>query len=172
VYCNNAKIQQKTFKMKLKENHDEVRKNTTGSRLPDYEKLVKNFNGINLICCETEMEIPEVEVAAYFFGILTKTVSNHFLKEISINLSYGHVYEKFVQKTTWKNKVVIDIPKSLCKTNFVRLADLYFTEKEKQVMAILLSYQFDEVETNRDYLETQFLGGLFGSDSFSQNNEI
>lgn len=150
----------------------EVTKKTSGSRLPDYKKLVETFNGKDLICCETEMEIPEIEVVAYFFGVLTKTVSNHFQKEVSIDLSYGHVYDKFVQRTPWKNKsgdnkMVIDIPKSLCKPNFVRLADMYFTEKEKHLMAILLSYQFEEVEHDRDYLETQFLGGLFGSNSFS-----
>lgn len=150
----------------------EVTKKTNGSRLPDYKKLVESFNGKDLICCETEMDIPEVEVAAYFFGVLTKTVSSSFKNEVSIDLSYGHIYDKFVQRTPWKNKagdykMVIDISASLCKPNFVRLAGMYFTEKEKNLMAILLSYKFEEVEHDRYYLETQFLAGLFGLNSFS-----
>ena len=154
-----------TLKMK-------IAKKTSGSRLADYRKLVENFNGKDLICCETEMEIPEVDVAAYFFGVLTKTISNHFSKEINLDLNYGIVYDKFVQKTPFEkesgdNVMVLDIPKSLCKPNFVRLSNMYFTTKEKYLMAILLAYDFEKIDHDKEYLESQFLAGLFGSNSFS-----
>lgn len=140
-----------------------IMKKQTGSRIPDYENLLKNFDGEKLINFETEMEISETDFANYLFGILVRNAANYLQKEIKgYQLSYGDIYDKFVQKITVKGKTVLDIPLSLQKREFIRIAEVYFSELEKRAFSILVIFNYPE-NIDREYIETQFLVGLFSA---------
>jgi len=130
-----------------------------GPMIPTYEKLLKEFNGVELL---SENQVTKDYFAYQIFGILTRTASEYLQKEMKgYLLNYGDIYDKFVAKKQVNGKMMLDISLSLQTREFVRIATEYFNEKQKNTVAMLLLY---EPETdNREYLETQFLGGLFST---------
>jgi hypothetical protein len=128
-----------------------------GSMIPTYEKLLKEFNGVELL---SKNQVTKDYFANLVFGILVRNASEFAQKEIG-NLNYGDIYDKFVQKKKVENKMVIDIPSSLQKREFVRIASQNFNDKQRNIVAMLLLYE-PETE-DREYLETQFLCGLFST---------
>lgn len=149
----------------------EMVKKTNGNKLADYKMLVKQFNGEDFINYETSMEISESEVTALFFGILVKTAGEHYQKDFKQTLNYEQIFQRFVKRVSWKRapqsppKMVIDFPKSLALLDFVRIAETYLNEKEKQAMALLLLHEFEN-NVDREQLEVPFLVGLFGNFKF------
>lgn len=127
-----------------------------GSMIPTYEKLLKEFNGTELL---SENNVTKDYFAYQIFGILARTASEFLQKEMKgYSLNYGDIYDKFVAKKLVNGKMLIDISLSLQKREFVRIATEYFNDKQKNTVAMLLLYEPES--DDRKYLETQFLGGL------------
>jgi transcriptional regulator with XRE-family HTH domain len=130
-----------------------------GSMIPTYEKLLKEFNGTKLL---SENQVTKDYFAYQIFGILTRTASEYLQKEMKgYSINYGDIYDKFVAKKQVNGKMLIDISLSLQKREFVRIATEYFNEKQKNTIAMLLLYEPEA--DDGEYLETQFLGGLFST---------
>ena len=130
-----------------------------GSMIPTYEKLLKEFNGTELL---SENQVTKDYFAYQIFGILTRTASEFLQKEMKgYSLNYGDIYDKFVAKKLVNGKMMLDISLSLQKREFVRITTEYFNEKQKNTIAMLLLYEPEA--DDREYLETQFLGGLFST---------
>lgn len=139
----------------------EIMKRTSGSRMPDYINLVKNFKGNGkYIHCETEMEIEEDEIAAFFFGVIAQSAGNYLQKEAgSFELSYGNIFDKLIAERKEPNRKAFDVQQSLLRKDFVRIASTYFNEKERDVVSMLLMHDFSKTDSGR--IDTQFLAGFF-----------
>lgn len=137
----------------------------TGSMLPEYSELLNKFDGSEIL--EGEM-VNKNYFAAFVLGVLAKKASLILANEVKYTMNYGDVYDKFVAKEIIAGKQCLDIQKSVQKRDFIRIADLYFSEIEKRAFGLLAIYEYTE-ECEREYLEQQFLAGLFSSSKFSDS---
>jgi transcriptional regulator with XRE-family HTH domain len=161
-FAGKKELNTKNLEIVLKTLNLNIMKKTEGNRIPDYENLIKSFDGKKLINYDTEMEISEIDFANFLFGTLVQKAGKYLGKEMKGDLNYGDIYDRFVQKVRIDSKMVLDIPLSCQKREFVRIAQEYFSETEKQAYSVLCGIQYPE-KCNREYLETQFVCGLFGS---------
>ena len=131
----------------------------SGSRIPEYNELLKKFTG-------TEMPSGEMvtsdDFAAYLLGVLISKASRLLAKELRYEMNYGDVYEKFVVKEIINGKQCLDIRKSMQKRDFIRIADEHFSTLERNAFALLAIHEYSQ-NCEREYLEQQFLAGLFST---------
>ena len=131
----------------------------SGSRIPEYNELLSKFNG-------TEMPSGEMvtsdDFAAYTLGVLISKASRILAKELRYEMNYGDVYEKFVAKTIIEGKQCLDIQKSVQKRDFIRIAAEHFSPLERSAFALLAIHEYSD-DCEREYLEQQFLAGIFST---------
>ena len=131
----------------------------SGSRIPEYNELLGKFTGNEMPSGEM---VTSDDFAAYLLGVLISKASRILAKEIRYEMNYGDVYEKFVVKEIIDGKQCLDIRKSVQKRDFIRIADAHFSPIEQSAFAILAIHEYSE-DCEREYLEQQFLAGLFST---------
>ena len=137
----------------------------TGSMIPEYNELLKKFDGTEILSGEM---VTADYFAAYILGILVNNAARILASELRYETNYGDVYDKFVAKEIIAGKRCLDIQKSVQKRDFIRIADVHFSELEKRAFGLLAIYEYTQ-ECEREYLEPQFLAGLFSSSKFSDS---
>ena len=133
-------------------------KKFSGSLLPEYKKMVENFDGVNLLSSEL---ISEDEFTSFIFGLLVKKAGKFLNKEIP-NFDNRILFEKLILKANTSKGVFIDVKKSLQKRDFVRVACDFFNDKEKHAYSLLILYEYTE-NCDMAHLETQFYAGFFSN---------
>jgi lambda repressor-like predicted transcriptional regulator len=141
----------------------------SGSRIPEYNELLSKFTGTEM---PSGKMVTSDDFAAYLLGVLISKASRILAKELRYEMNYGDVYEKFIAKEIIDGKQCLDIRKSVQKRDFVRIADEHFFPLERNAFALLVIHEYSK-DCEREYLEQQFLSGLFSTsklpDSASYN---
>lgn len=133
-----------------------LRVNNTGVL---FRAMLEDFNGTEL---KYNHVISECDFAHRLLGCLINSACEHLQNEMKgYQISYGDGYDRFVSKIRHKDKNVVDISQSLCKREFVRIAEMYFNEVERNTYAMLCLYEYPE-DCDREYMEVHMLGAWMG----------
>lgn len=137
----------------------------SGSMIPEYNELLSKFTGAEMLSGEM---VTVDYFAAYLLGNLISKASRILAKEIRYEMNYGDVYERFVVKEIIDGKQCLDIRKSVQKRDFIRIADEHFSPLERNAFALLAIYEYTQ-DCEREFLEQQFLAGLFSTSKLSDS---